>query len=95
MFLQLLLINLTYKRFHQQAIRVPFSVPMLYQLEFSQRVEVELLVSHGFWYSRSDVVVCRYSTAVEQNPDDHDALYNWALVLQVFTVEPPLTELYL
>ncbi|CAM6105823.1 unnamed protein product [Calypogeia fissa] len=24
----------------------------------------------------------RYATAVERNPDDHDALYNWALVLQ-------------
>lgn len=26
---------------------------------------------------------CRYASAIERNPEDHDALYNWALVLQV------------
>ena len=25
----------------------------------------------------------RYQTAVDRNPKDYDALYNWALVLQV------------
>ncbi|KAA3470089.1 UDP-N-acetylglucosamine--peptide N-acetylglucosaminyltransferase subunit [Gossypium australe] len=25
----------------------------------------------------------RYATALERNPEDYDALYNWALVLQV------------
>nr|XP_027083352.1 protein HLB1 [Coffea arabica] len=25
----------------------------------------------------------RYASALERNPDDYDALYNWALVLQV------------
>lgn len=24
----------------------------------------------------------RYATAIERNPEDYDALYNWALVLQ-------------
>ncbi|KAJ0565211.1 putative tetratricopeptide-like helical domain superfamily [Helianthus annuus] len=24
----------------------------------------------------------RYASAIETNPDDYDALYNWALVLQ-------------
>lgn len=27
--------------------------------------------------------LCRYAANVERNPEDHDALYNWALVLQV------------
>ncbi|ONK56745.1 uncharacterized protein A4U43_C10F12310 [Asparagus officinalis] len=26
----------------------------------------------------------RYANAIERNPDDHDAYYNWALVLQVW-----------
>lgn len=26
---------------------------------------------------------CRYASAIERNPEDYDALYNWALVLQV------------
>lgn len=25
----------------------------------------------------------RYASAIERNPEDYDALYNWALVLQV------------
>jgi hypothetical protein len=25
----------------------------------------------------------RYAAAIERNPEDYDALYNWALVLQV------------
>jgi hypothetical protein len=28
------------------------------------------------------VSLCRYAANVERNPEDHDALYNWALVLQ-------------
>lgn len=27
---------------------------------------------------------CRYASAIERNSEDYDALYNWALVLQVF-----------
>ena len=27
--------------------------------------------------------LCRYASAIEKNPGDYDALYNWALVLQV------------
>ena len=30
----------------------------------------------------------RYASAIERNPDDHDALYNWALVLQVWVHFP-------
>jgi hypothetical protein len=26
----------------------------------------------------------KYASAIERNPDDHDALYNWALILQVW-----------
>lgn len=29
-------------------------------------------------------VIRRYASTVERNPEDYDALYNWALVLQVF-----------
>lgn len=29
------------------------------------------------------VLLCRYLNAIERNPDDPDAYYNWALVLQV------------
>ncbi len=29
------------------------------------------------------VSLCRYAANVERNPEDYDALYNWALVLQV------------
>jgi hypothetical protein len=28
-------------------------------------------------------MLCRYISAIERNPEDPDAYYNWALVLQV------------
>lgn len=31
--------------------------------------------------------ICRYASTVERNPEDYDALYNWALVLQVLCCE--------
>jgi hypothetical protein len=31
----------------------------------------------------SKILLCRYVSAIERNPDDPDAYYNWALVLQV------------
>lgn len=32
-------------------------------------------------------LICRYATALERNPEDYDALYNWALVLQVWMMQ--------
>jgi hypothetical protein len=34
-------------------------------------------------FGLSMLALCRYAANVSKNPEDHDALYNWALVLQV------------
>jgi hypothetical protein len=33
-------------------------------------------------FGLSMLALCRYAANVSKNPEDHDALYNWALVLQ-------------
>jgi len=49
---------------------------------------IYILVSHIF------ILFCttyfRYAEAIEKNPNDHDAYYNWALVLQVISTSPIL-----
>jgi hypothetical protein len=43
----------------------------------------------------SKVLLCRYVSAIERNPDDPDAYYNWALVLQVHFHSVDITPLTL
>jgi len=48
---------------------------------------LEGLIFYVFAVSGGEVIrcnFCRYASAIERNPDDHDALYNWALILQVW-----------
>ena len=47
-------------------------------LHLSERFTCNYLLLPSF-----KVLLCRYVNAIERNPDDPDAYYNWALVLQV------------
>lgn len=50
---------------------------------------IVILALRNFYVSICITVMCniivfyRYASALERNPNDHDAFYNWALVLQV------------
>jgi hypothetical protein len=41
------------------------------------------------------VLLCRYVNAIERNPNDPDAYYNWALVLQVYMYIPFVPPFFL
>lgn len=53
-------------------------IPLVVLLIFASYYKAESLI-----LVITSMQICRYASAIERNPDDYDALYNWALVLQV------------
>ena len=43
-----------------------------------------LIIKAIYFYKHLLLLLCRYASALERNPEDYDAMYNWALVLQVW-----------